>query len=88
MRYRIAGNFRGPMFSQISTKPQNLNLENARSIYEGGAPKAILENIIREIHENVQSAKILALENYPLYGTTLPSFVKIKSRCGYVAPEM
>ncbi len=29
---------------------------------------AILENIIREIPENDQSAKILALENYSLYG--------------------
>ncbi len=26
----------------------------------------IFENIVREIHENGQSAKILALENYPL----------------------
>ncbi len=37
---------------------------------KGGAPKPILENIIREIHENGQSAKILALKNYPsaVYG--------------------
>ncbi len=30
-----------------------------------------LGNIIREIHENGQSAKILALEDYPLYGNLL-----------------
>ena len=77
-QYRIAGNFWGRKLSRIGEKydfhGENIPRLLARAVLKDTTPPNFMEKTFANNHKTVKFAKVLSLESFLLYGTSVNHF--------------